>query len=249
MTDVRRLRVHSLNPSSFFEAGFRHAAETRMKGLPVLNPKVAVRAHGFRRWGNDWIGAMTTPWAIFCVFACGCRETWPETRRAGSTFVVELPAGDFTFTTVEDEVLGAYGMLSLKSPVNDVGDGETADMIAQMALDMMLTADRIPEDDEDAVPLIPPNADGELRRVIPIRIAPPKNVDETPVLTPKAAEPAKDDEREPFFDRIERAGRTSVSRRKLFAPFAGGKKAEKAETENNPSAGASESTPGARSDD
>ncbi len=100
MTDVRRLRVHSLNPSSFFEAGFRHAAETRMKGLPVLNPKVAVRAHGFRRWGNDWIGAMTTPWAIFCVFACGCRETWPETRRAGSTFVVELPAGDFTFTTV-----------------------------------------------------------------------------------------------------------------------------------------------------
>ncbi len=241
MTDLRRLRVHSLNPSSFFEAGFRHAAETRMKGLPVLNPKVAVRAHGFRRWGNDWIGAMTTPWAIFCVFACGCRETWPETRRAGSTFVVELPAGDFTFTTVEDEDLGAYGMLSLKSPVTDVGDGETADMIAQMALDMMLTADRIPEDDEDATPLIAPNADGKLHRVIPIRIAPPKNIEETPVLTPKAPEP---EEREPFFDRIERAGKTSVSRRKLFAPF-GEKKAQP----NSPSTGAVERTPGAQSDD
>ena len=241
MSDVRRLRVHSLNPSSFFEAGFRHAAETRMKGLPVLNPKVAVRAHGFRRWGNDWIGAMTTPWAIFCVFACGCRETWPETRRAGSTFVVELPAGDFTFTTVEDEDLGAYGMLSLKSPVTDVGDGETADMIAQMALDMMLTADRIPEDDEDATPLIAPNADGKLHRVIPIRIAPPKNIEETPVLTPKAPEP---EEREPFFDRIERAGKTSVSRRKLFAPF-GEKKAQP----NSPSTGAVERTPGAQSDD
>lgn len=241
MTDVRRLRVHSLNPSSFFEAGFRHAAETRMKGLPVLNPKVAVRAHGFRRWGNDWIGAMTTPWAIFCVFACGCRETWPETRRAGSTFVVELPAGDFTFTTVEDEDLGAYGMLSLKSPVTDVGDGETADMIAQMALDMMLTADRIPEDDEDATPLIAPNADGKLHRVIPIRIAPPKNIEETPVLTPKAPEP---EEREPFFDRIERAGKTSVSRRKLFAPF-GGKKPQTADS----STGAVERTPGAHSDD
>lgn len=241
MTDLRRLRVHSLNPSSFFEAGFRHAAETRMKGLPVLNPKVAVRAHGFRRWGNDWIGAMTTPWAIFCVFACGCRETWPETRRAGLTFVVELPAGDFTFTTVEDEDLGAYGMLSLKSPVTDVGDGETADMIAQMALDMMLTADRIPEDDEDATPLIAPNADGKLHRVIPIRIAPPKNIEETPVLTPKAPEP---EEREPFFDRIERAGKTSVSRRKLFAPF-GEKKAQP----NSPSTGAVERTPGAQSDD
>lgn len=241
MTDLRRLRVHSLNPSSFFEAGFRHAAETRMKGLPVLNPKVAVRAHGFRRWGNDWIGAMTTPWAIFCVFACGCRETWPETRRAGSTFVVELPAGDFTFTTVEDEDLGAYGMLSLKSPVTDVGDGETADMIAQMALDMMLTADRIPEDDEDATPLIAPNADGKLHRVIPIRIAPPKNIEETPVLTPKAPEP---EEREPFFDRIERAGKTSVSRRKLFAPF-GGKKPQTADS----STGAVERTPGAHSDD
>lgn len=241
MTDLRRLRVHSLNPSSFFEAGFRHAAETRMKGLPVLNLKIAVRAHGFRRWGNDWIGAMTTPWAIFCVFACGCRETWPETRRAGSTFVVELPAGDFTFTTVEDEILGAYGMLSLKSPVNDVGDGETADMIAQMALDMMLTADRIPEDDEDATPLIAPNADGKLHRVIPIRIAPPKNIEETPVLTPKAPEP---EEREPFFDRIERAGKASVSRRKLFAPF-GMKKAQPAD----PSTGAVERTSGAHSDD
>ena len=241
MTDLRRLRVHSLNPSSFFEAGFRHAAETRMKGLPVLNPKVAVRAHGFRRWGNDWIGAMTTPWAIFCVFACGCRETWPETRRAGSTFVVELPAGDFTFTTVEDEDLGAYGMLSLKSPVTDVGDGETADMIAQMALDMMLTADRIPEDDEDATPLIAPNADGKLHRVIPIRIAPPKNIEETPVLTPKVPEP---EEREPFFDRIERAGKTSVSRRKLFAPF-GGKKPQTADSSTD----AVERTPGAHSDD
>ena len=40
-------------------------------------------------------------------------------------------------------------------------------------------------------------ADGELRRVIPIKVEPPKNYLETPALTPKP-EPPKRDENEKF---------------------------------------------------
>ena len=79
-TEISRLRVFANSPAAHFEAGFREIAQTRMKGLPILNPRVSVRAENFRRWGNDWIGTVTTPWAIIVVYACGCRESWVDVR-------------------------------------------------------------------------------------------------------------------------------------------------------------------------
>ena len=57
----RRLRVFTQSPAEFFDEGLRQIEKTRMAGLPILNPKLVVRSAGWRRWGNDWIGVVTTP--------------------------------------------------------------------------------------------------------------------------------------------------------------------------------------------
>lgn len=88
---------------------------------------------------------------------------------------------------------------------------ETADLIGKITLDTLFKAQSIPEDDEDAAAWVPPTADGQLRRVIPIRMTPPKNIEATPPLTPPKPEP-QPAERESFFDKLEEP----VSRRELF---------------------------------
>lgn len=182
------LRVFAASPADFFTDGMREIERTRMAGLPVLNPRLAVRAVEFRRWGNDWLGVLVTPWSIVALYACGSREGWVDVP-PGRERLIELPAGDFPFVSMDDPVLGRFLLLSLKSPVLDVGDQETADAIARISLETMLKVTEFPADDEDAAVWTPPRAKGELRRVIPIKVAPLKNYAETPSLTPKAPEP------------------------------------------------------------
>lgn len=184
------------SPAGFFEEGMRRIARERMAGLPIVNPKIDVRAVDFRRWGNDWIGVMVTPWSIAAVYVCGVAESWVDVP-VGKVRLIELPAGDFPFISVEDPILGRFLSLPLKSPVLDMADQETADEFARVALKTMLTTSSIPEDDEDATAWAPPAADGALRRVIPIKVEPPKNYLETPALTPTPA-PKKRDENETF---------------------------------------------------
>lgn len=208
----RRLRVFTQSPAEFFDEGLRQIEKTRMAGLPILNPKLVVRSAGWRRWGNDWIGVVTTPWAVLGIYACGSREGWVDVP-ADRTRIIELPAGDFPFRAVEDPILGRCLFLSLKSPLLDVGDQETADLIGKITLDTLFKAQSIPEDDEDAAAWVLPTADGQLRRVIPIRMTPPKNIEATPPLTPPKPEPEPQPaERESFFDKLEEP----VSRRELF---------------------------------
>lgn len=206
--DSGRLRVFNENPASYFERGFTEIAQTRMKGLPILNPKLQVHAAEFRRWQNDWIGTLVLPWAVVAIYACGNRASWQDVG-PGRKRTIELPCGDFAFDRIDDSVLGIYYMLSLKSPVQDIGDQPTADLMAKICLDTMLKVSQIPADDEDAV-VIPETPKGSLRRVIPIRMVPPK--EDTPRLTPQPPEEKKDEpsaDDTPFFDR-------PMSRRELF---------------------------------
>ena len=56
-----------------FRRGLRQIEKTRMAGLPILNPKLVVRSAGWRRWGNDWIGVVTTP-GLCLVFMPAVQE-------------------------------------------------------------------------------------------------------------------------------------------------------------------------------
>lgn len=213
------LRVHTLDPSEHFRAAFGTIEKTRFAGVPALNPKLTVEPRGFRRWGNDWVGVMVTPWSVFAVFCAGNRAGW-EGAAAGKVRLVELPGGDFPFTVIEDDVAGLYASLSLMSPADQLADQATAQAFADECLRAMLTANRLPEDDEDAdaILTVPPTADGKLHRVIPIKATPPKNWTETPALTP---EPPKPEPPKP---------RGAISRRALF----GGRSRAEKKTEDSP---------------
>lgn len=181
-TEMSRLRVFANSPAPHFEAGFREIAQTRMKGLPILNPRVTVRADNFRRWGNDWIGTVTTPWAIIVVYACGCRESWVDVP-AGAVRTLELPAGDFPFLGCRDDLLGDYLMLSLVSPITEFEDQAAAEAVARISLQTILT---VPEDEkfgtnydteEEGTPIPPLTPPVAGRKVIPIRAVPQGGAD------------------------------------------------------------------------
>lgn len=205
-TSAGNFRVFTQNPEAFFQQGFTEIAHTRMKGLPIVHPGLEVKVIKFRRWQNDWIGMVVTPWSILSIYVCGNRQAW-QPIEPGRVRTIELPSGDYPYTCVDDQILGRYLTLSLKSPVLDFENQQAAELFAGVALDAMLTATSIPNDDEDATVYVPPTADGQLRRVIPIKVNTPKNIDATPRLTPEPPKPEPNDEA--FFDR-------KVSRRALF---------------------------------
>lgn len=165
-----RLRVFETSPEGHFEDGFRTIHQTRMLGLPLLNPRLQVKAGNFRRWGNDWIGTVVTPWSIIVVLACGSRGGW-QSMRPGATRTLELPAGDFPFLGCLDPILGEYQMMSLLSPVTEIEDQAAAEAIAQIALETMLTVPDSEKEDieEQGIPLTSPV---EGQRAIPIKAVP-----------------------------------------------------------------------------
>lgn len=196
-----RLRVFEQSPAEHFESGFRTIHETRMKGLPILNPRLSVKADNFRRWGNDWIGTVVTPWSILIVLACGTRGGW-ESIPAGATRTVELPGGDFPFLGCLDPILGEYQMLGLMSPLHEIEDQATAEAIAQIALTEMLTVPDSEKMDieEQGIPLRPLVSPVEGQKAIPIKAVP------TGSLAQEEKKESKPMSRRAFFRRMSGEG-------------------------------------------
>ena len=109
-----------------------------MKGLPILNPRLSVRADNFRRVGGDWIGTVVTPWSLAVLWVCGRHSDYPPVR-VGEEVMLTLPGGDFPFLGCRDDILGEYRMMSLMSPVGCLEDQAAAEAVARIALDAMLT--------------------------------------------------------------------------------------------------------------
>lgn len=132
-----KVRVFRESPEAFFRAGFERIANTRMKGIPICNPKLRVATVPFRKVDGQWVGAVVTPWSILVLRACGDPRTWnriPETKVAPVT----LPAGDFSFMGIADPDLGEYQSCSLLSPTWEIGDQATGEAVARIALETML---------------------------------------------------------------------------------------------------------------
>lgn len=125
------------DPSARIEAAFRAILETRMRGLPVLNPAVEVEAVGFRAWEGHWLGMLVTPWFINVMLLPREPERW-RPLGIGAKRTETLPSGDYEFIGAREEAVGEYLMCSLISPVLEFGDHETARTTAQVALDALL---------------------------------------------------------------------------------------------------------------
>ncbi len=153
-----KVRVFRESPEAYFRAGFTKIAHTRMKNVPICNPKLRVSSLPFRLVNGQWVGGIVTPWSLLVIQACATPSQWekiPETKVSG----IELPGGEFSFMGVEDPEMGVYPSCSLLSPTWDVGDQETAEAVVRISLDTMLTEPPEGEpqepEEEEGIPLTP----------------------------------------------------------------------------------------------
>jgi len=90
-----------------------------MRELPVYNPKLTVEAVGFRRHGDELLGALITPWFINLMLL-PLERTEVDWRKVGRAATVTLPSGPSKFVWGGDEVIGLYRAQSVQSPVLDI---------------------------------------------------------------------------------------------------------------------------------
>lgn len=115
---------------------FERIAQTRMAGLPFVNPRLRVEAVGPRDWEGHRLAVLVTPWSINAVLVPGAGP-WPSLPRGAERFV-DLPGGRFRFIAAADEEAGEYHACSLFSPALEFADHDAAREAAAAALAALL---------------------------------------------------------------------------------------------------------------
>ncbi len=139
------------NPSDALEATYRHVAETRMHGLPFVNPALAVEAVGFAPWQGRWLGVLVTPWCINLVLAPLEPTAWRSLRQ-GEKRRYRFPAGDYEFVGTIEPGVGEFQLCSLFSPVLEFEDQATARLVAELAREALFDPAHAEAADGSAAP-------------------------------------------------------------------------------------------------
>lgn len=131
------MRPERDDPAAAVEAAFARIAATRMAGLPLNNPALAVEACGFRRWNGLWLGVLVTPWTVNLMLLPGGN---PAFRRLGADQrqTWTFPSGDYDFLGAEEAGLGPYQSCSLFSPAFEFAGQDEARAAAAAALVALL---------------------------------------------------------------------------------------------------------------
>jgi [NiFe] hydrogenase assembly HybE family chaperone len=122
------------------EALFRHVAATRMAGVPILHPDLAVRAVGFEPApdGLGAVGVLVTPWFMNLVWLPLTEhdaEGRPLTALAvGAARMRAVGNERFDFIGAFEPGFGAYEACSLFSPMFEFADQATALATAEQVL-------------------------------------------------------------------------------------------------------------------
>lgn len=123
------------------EALFTDIAETRMAGLPILNPAMRVQAVGFREWNDHWVGVLVTPWTISLVLMSGEKGAL-KTLGPDEKMKWEFPSGSYEFMGLNEPALGSCQICSLISPVIDVERHEDAVSIAGQVMEALFVENK-----------------------------------------------------------------------------------------------------------
>lgn len=115
------------------EAAFREIHTAQMRGLPIVNDALAVKAVGFRRHGERWLGALVTPWFLNLVLLPGGGDEWSELV-PGAKELIEFPSGRYEFVHANRKGVGAYKACSLFSPMFEFASMLQATETASAAL-------------------------------------------------------------------------------------------------------------------
>ena len=149
------MRVWEVDPSRELEAHFQMVADTRMAGLPILNPALQVQAIGFRRMAaGHWVGAMLTPWSLNLLCLPGQTEGWP-TDSPGAKLDWHFASGDYEFTVTDDPQLGTFHLCSLFSPMSEFDSHEQARLTAEAAMATLDAPQALPHSKQAAE--VPPS--------------------------------------------------------------------------------------------
>ncbi len=121
-------------PVSGLEAAFRHIAATRMAGVSLLNPALAVEAVGFRALPAGHLGVLITPWFMNLICLPEAAPDWAALP-SGSKQSLELPGGAYEFLTAREDAIGPYLSSSLFSPMFQFPDQGEARAVALAVLE------------------------------------------------------------------------------------------------------------------
>jgi [NiFe] hydrogenase assembly HybE family chaperone len=130
----RYLEMHEVDARvSALVAEYRTIAETRMKGLPILNLRLSVEAVDFQETPAGLLGALVTPWFINAVLFPATPVKVPDHGHERT-----LPGGAFHFLGQVLDTVGSIELCSLHSPVLDFADQAAAVAAARAGLQPML---------------------------------------------------------------------------------------------------------------
>ena len=160
------------------EAAFREIHTAQMRGMPIVNDALAVKAVGFRRHDARWLGALVTPWFLNLVLLPGDGDDW-SALIPGAKELIEFPSGRYEFVHANRKGVGAYKACSLFSPMFEFASMLQATETASAAL-VSLFEPSIREDSAQTA---------EIRRRREAELAPPEAVFAETVAE-QASEPA-----------------------------------------------------------
>jgi len=98
------------DPTTRVTAVFTAIANTRMAGLPIVNPALRVEAVTFTPWENGWLGVLVTPWCMNLLWI-PIREE-PPLGQLGAKISLGFPAIACEFVVCQEAELGAYSLFS-----------------------------------------------------------------------------------------------------------------------------------------
>lgn len=99
-----------------------------MRGLPIVNPNLAVDATSPRILGEHLVCVLISPWFMNLVLLPGTRE-WDDDEQ-GTTVDIAFPHESLEFTICRDSAIGTYLSAVLFRTVIDFPGMETALHIA-----------------------------------------------------------------------------------------------------------------------
>lgn len=136
------------NPAESLETLFRHIQQTRMAGIPLLNPALSVQAVGFRQWQNDWLGVLITPWFMNLVLLPA--EEQSAGLAVGAKLPLTFPGRAYTFMVNELEGIGRCLTHSLYSPMFMFTQQADAVLMAEHVLTSLVAEQVAQASEEDA---------------------------------------------------------------------------------------------------
>ncbi|GBQ91335.1 rubredoxin [Gluconacetobacter johannae DSM 13595] len=102
------------------EEAFREIHVGKMRGIPLLNEALGVKAVGFRAYDGHLLGVLVTPWFMNLILAPGADDDW-SALASGAKELIAFPSGTYEFTAVNRTAQGAelppYKACALFSPM------------------------------------------------------------------------------------------------------------------------------------